>query len=142
MKFHAALAIFLFVAGLSSARAQQDADDQYIAIYGLIQQADTFAGSGQPQSALTQYTAVQSELLKFQKIFPVWNPKIVSFRLNYVAGKIAGLKAQIPEPKAPAPVPPATNARPPGTPAPAMVDDLRGQVLALQAVNTTLQAKL
>ena len=164
MKFFAALAIFLFVAGLSPARAQSNADDQYIAIYGLIQQADATAGSGHPQSALTQYSGVQSELQKFQRYYPDWNPKIVNFRLNYVAGKIAGLKAQIPAAPAPAPVVatpaapaapvvpvtpapvPATSPRPAPpvatTPVPAAVDDLRGQVQALQAVNTTLQAKL
>src|ERR1700712_5576382 len=101
MKIHAALVLFLLVAGLSPAHAQQDADDQYIAIYGLIQQADTFATSGRVPAALAQYTDVQSELLKFQKIFPACNPKIINFRLNYVAGKISALKAEIPEPKVP-----------------------------------------
>jgi len=67
--------------------------------------------------------------------------------LSYVAGKIAGLKAQLPEPKAPAPavaapVAAVPNAPPSGPAAPAMADDLRGQVQALQAANTTLQAKL
>ena len=147
MKFYAALALFLLAAGLTSARAQQEADDQYIAIYGLIQQADTFAASGRPQSALAQYTDVQSELAQFQKTFPDWNPKIINFRRHYVAGKIAGLMTQLPEPQAPAPaagapVAAAPKAPPAGPPAPAMVDDLRGQVQALQAVNTTLQAKL
>ena len=144
MKFFAGLAIFLFVAAFSPARAQSAADDQYIAIYGLIQQADTLAGSGRPQSALTQFILVQSELAKFQKYYPAWNPKIVNFRLNYVAGKIAGLKAQLPAPApvAAAPTVPSPDVRAPNAPAPAVVDDLRGQVSALQAVNTTLQAKL
>ena len=153
MKFFAALVVFLLVAGLTPARAQQNADDQYIFIYGLIQQADTFATSGRPQSALKQYTDVQNELVKFQKTYPDWNTKIITFRLSYVAGKIAGLKASLPEPKAPAPVvsapvPAVPQTPPPAAPAsapaavPAPVDDLRGQVQALQAVNTTLQAKL
>jgi len=160
MKLYAALALLLLVVGLSPARAQQDADDRYISIYGLIQQADTSAGSGRSQTALAQYTAVQSELLKFQKVFPAWNPTIVTFRLNYIAGKIAGLKSQVVEPKAPAPVvvppvtvapaPPVTTVRPPVTPAPTSVpppapaaeEDLRRQVQSLQAVNATLQAKL
>ena len=142
MKFFAVLAIFLFVAAFLPARAQSAADDQYIAIYGLIQQADTLAGSGRPQSALTQFILVQGELQKFQKYYPAWNPKIVNFRLNYVAGKIAGLKTQLPAPVAVAPAVPAPDVRVPNAPAPAVVDDLRGQVSALQAVNTTLQAKL
>jgi tetratricopeptide (TPR) repeat protein len=158
MKFFAALAIFLFIAGLNPARAQSNADDQYITIYGLIQQADATASSGHPQSALTQYSSVQSELQKFQRYYPDWNPKIVNFRLNYVAGKIAGLKAQIPASPVPAPVVVAPTAQetPPSSPAisprpatpvatatpPPVVEDLRGQVQALQAVNATLQAKL
>ena len=142
MKFYAVLAMFLLVAGLTAARGQQNADDQYIVIYGLIQQADTLAGSGRPQAALTQYADAQQELAKFEKVYPSWNPKIVNFRLSYVAGKIAGLKAQLPEPQVPAPVTGVLNAPPSGTAAPAPADDLRGQVQALQAANTTLQAKL
>jgi tetratricopeptide (TPR) repeat protein len=146
MKFFAAFAIFLLAAGLSSARAQQDADDQYIIIYSLLQSADTQAGAGHLQPALTQYTDVQNELLKFQKYYPDWNPKIVSFRLNYLAGKIAGLKAQMPAPVAASPAAAVTNVHPaPASvpaPEPAVVDDLRGQVQSLSAVNTTLQAKL
>ncbi|HXI72571.1 MAG TPA: tetratricopeptide repeat protein [Verrucomicrobiae bacterium] len=147
MKFYAALVLCLLVAGLSTARSQQYADDQYIIIYSLVQQADTLAGSGRSQDALTQYTDAQQELAKFQKAYPDWNPKIINFRLSYVAGKIAGLKAQLPEPKAPAqavvaPVAAVPNAPPSGTAAPVVADDLRGQVQALQAANTTLQAKL
>ncbi len=149
MKFYAAFALVLLVAGLTSAQAQQEADDQYIAIYGLVQQADTFVSSGRVESALTLYTDVQKELLGFQKSFPAWNPKIINFRLNYVAEKIAGLKTQTPEPKAPAPVVAAPVAVAPSAPPPAapqpeagVADDLRAQVQALQAANTTLQAKL
>ncbi|MDD5141209.1 MAG: tetratricopeptide repeat protein [Verrucomicrobiales bacterium] len=142
MKFYAALAVFLLVVSLSSARAQQEADDQYIFIYSLIQQADTLAGSGRLQPALTQYTEVQGELQKFQKVFPDWNPKIVSFRLKYLAGKIAAVTAQLPAPVAAPPVAAVTNARPSSPPAPGIADDLRGQIQSLQAVNATLQAKL
>src|SRR5271170_3709594 len=96
MKFFAALAIVLLAAGLSSAQAQQNADDQYIGIYGAIQQADGLASSGQPQQALNQYVEIQGELQQFQKVFPGWNPTIVKFRLKYLAGKIADITAQVP----------------------------------------------
>jgi tetratricopeptide (TPR) repeat protein len=148
MKFFVALAIVLLAAGLSSAQAQQSADDQYISIYGAIQQGDSLASSGQPQQALNQYVEVQGELQKFQKVFPDWNPTIVSFRLKYLAGKIADIAAQVPA------VPP-TNSPPTATstnanliPANSTMDSgaelssLRGQLQTLQSDNTMLEAKL
>jgi tetratricopeptide (TPR) repeat protein len=151
MKFFAALIIFLLAAGLSSARAQQDADDQYLYIYGSIQQADTFANSGQPQRALAEYAGAQTELQKFQRIYPDWNPNIVNFRLKYLAGKIADATAQSPPPSLPVPttiLPPQKITTPGIAPAiaPAQADPelaaLRSQVQQLQADNTTLAAKL
>ena len=148
-----ALVILLLAAGLTPALAQSDADDQYLVIYSLLQQADNLADSGQPQRALAQYAEVQTELQKFQKVFPDWNPNIVNFRLKYLAGKIADVTTALPAPVK-APIPAATNApgRPaavadagPGT-APAQPDaevtDLRNQLQQLQADNTTLAAKL
>jgi tetratricopeptide (TPR) repeat protein len=142
MKFFTTFAIFLLVAGLSLARAQQDADDQYIFIYSQIQQADTLAASGNLQFAATQYNGAQSDLQKFQKIFPDWNPKIVNFRLNYLTEKIAGLTAQLPAPATNPPAAIVVNTTPSGKSAPVISDDLREQVQNLQAVNATLQAKL
>jgi Flp pilus assembly protein TadD len=96
---------------------------------------------------LSQYAAAQGELLKFQKVFPDWNPKIINFRLHYIDGKITVLKAQMPAPQPAAPVavppgPAAPEGGPAAAPDSAMVNDLRGQLQALQADNTTLQAKL
>src|ERR1035441_7991516 len=108
------------------ARAQQNPDDQYIAIYSLIQQADALQAADQPRSALAGYTQALAELQKFQKVFPDWDSKIVSFRLNYLTEKINGLAAQFPAasknetptnaPPAPTnaavnPMPPAANPR-------------------------------
>jgi tetratricopeptide (TPR) repeat protein len=152
MKFFVALTIFLLAAGLSSARAQS-ADDQYLIIYSLIQQADTLAGSGDTRQALMQYNEIQSELEKFQNGFPDWNPKIVNFRLKYIAGKIAEVEAQLPASapvptnslaNAPSQISTATNASPEISSAisDAEVLELRGQVQALQSDNAMLTAKL
>ena len=141
MKFFAAFAIILLAAGLSSAQAQKNADDQYITLYGLIEQADALAGSGQPQTALNQYIAVQGELEKFQKIFPDWQPAIVKFRLKYLAGKIADVTAQIPAAPTTTTAP-NTNPAPAISPADAELASLRGQLQTLQANNTLLTAKL
>jgi len=153
MKQMFALVILLLAAGLTPAFAQSDADDQYLVIYSLLQQADSLADSGQPQRALAQYAEVQTELQKFQKVFPDWNPNIVNFRLKYLAGKIADIKTSLPAP-VPAQVPAAANA-PVRTAAPANAGqgvapaqsdaeaaDLRNQLQQLQADNTTLAAKL
>ena len=96
MKRLVALLILFLAALLPSARAQQGPDDQYIIIYTLMQQADSLDSSGQPRQALAQYVQVQGELQKFQKIYPDWNPRIVSFRLNYLAEKIAEVTAKLP----------------------------------------------
>jgi Tfp pilus assembly protein PilF len=146
MKYLAALTILLLVAVLPRAGAQQEADDQYIGIYTLIQQADSTSNSGELRDALAQYVEVQGELQKFQKIFPDWNPKIVNFRLNYIAEKIADVTAQIPATNAPPAIVAAPQAAPPpGKPPLISADDLetlRGQLQELQADNTTLDAKL
>ena len=68
------------------------ADDQYVQIYNLIQQGDT-AGANHPDEALTNYLAAQNSLLRFQKIYPNWNVKVVNFRLNYLASKITIVSA-------------------------------------------------
>jgi tetratricopeptide (TPR) repeat protein len=149
MKCYVILVLFFLGAGFSNALAQSEADDQYVFIYSALQQADTLAGSGRPQQALKQYTDVQGDLLKFQKAFPAWYPKIMAFRLSYVAGKIAELAPQLPVPS-PAPVmvsrsvAPGTSPSPApaSLPAPASVEDVRGQLADLEEVNRSLQAKL
>ncbi|HTV76117.1 MAG TPA: hypothetical protein VMD57_03890, partial [Candidatus Baltobacteraceae bacterium] len=143
MKFLAALVIFLAVA-LPRARAQESADDQYVVIYSLMQQADTLQATGEPRQALDEFVEVQTELQKFQKIFPDWHPAIVNYRLNYLAEKIAEVTALLPVTNAP----PVASA--PVTNAPAATNDfeaqqlnaLRAQVQQLQADNVTLAAKL
>ena len=154
MKFYAALVMALLAAGLLPARAQESADDQYLIIYSLIQQADTLAGASDPRPALAQYSEAQSELEKFQNAFPDWNPKIVNFRLKYIAGKIADAEAQLPPAvastnstaNAPAPAAAPASATPEIAPAPAGPDaevaELRGQVQTLQSDNAVLTAKL
>ncbi|HTA95312.1 MAG TPA: tetratricopeptide repeat protein, partial [Verrucomicrobiae bacterium] len=143
MKFFAALAFILAVA-LSQARAQQNPDDRYVGIYSAIQGADSLGNSSE---ALAGYVAAQGELQKFQKLYPDWNPKIVSFRLNELSGKIAALTAQFPATNPPSQTAPAlstisaTNVILP-TPGADVESQLRAQVQGLQAENTVLAAKL
>jgi tetratricopeptide (TPR) repeat protein len=127
MKRLFAIVVLLFVL-LPCARADGP-DDQYIQIYDLIQAADSLSVS-QPTQAVAKYTEAQNALLKFKKIYPAWNERVVSFRLNYLASKITILSANMPGAsnapapiKAPAPasqsVTTATNAaKAPATPPP------------------------
>src|SRR5208282_3147747 len=111
MKHFAALAVLLLMVMLSPARAQQGADDQYLIIYSLMQQADSLNSAGHSSEALAGFVEAQGELQNFQKAYPDWNPKIVNFRLNYLAEKIAELTPQVPAiPPGGTPQIPATNA--------------------------------
>jgi tetratricopeptide (TPR) repeat protein len=106
-------------------------------------------GSGQLQQALTQYVQAQGELHKFQKIYPEWNPRIVSFRLNYLTEKITEITAKLSVVQqsgrpGTVPAPPASGEAPSTSAADlkAPFGALHEQVQQLQADNTTLQAKL
>jgi len=133
---------------LPAARAQQNPDDQYLVIYGIMQQADTFDNSGEPRRALDDYVEAQKDLQQFQKVFPEWYPKIVNFRSDYLAEKIAEVTAKLPATNPPPPA--ATAAAAPGTAAPAaataeleaQLSALHEQVKQLQTDSETLQAKL
>ena len=154
------LAVFVvLILSLSlPARAQENPDDQYLIIYALMQQADTFDNSGEPRRALDDYVQAQNDLERFHAAFPDWNPRIVNFRLDYLADKIAEMTAKLPSPNPPPPAvsAPATPGATPGAPpsaAPAaavaanaelesQLGALHEQVKQLQTDNETLQAKL
>ena len=109
------------------------ADDRYVQIYNLIQEGDSL-GASKPVEAVAKYTEAQTALLKFQKVYPAWNDRVVNFRLNYLASKITILTANPtavsnapvvvktpPVEAPPTPAAPATPVAPPAvvqTPAP------------------------
>jgi hypothetical protein len=134
--------VALFLA-LSGAWAQ-GADDQYIQIYNLIQEADKLNNDLQPSDALPKYLEAQTALQRFQNGYPDWNPTVISFRLSYVATKIAALSARVPAPAAAPPGSAATNAAPPPSAGPAQVtqpapSDWEAQLVALRAQGRQLQ---
>ena len=65
----AILAVLLF-AGVQT----QAQEDQYVQIYNLIQEADASLSSDQPMQSLNKYLRAQTELQRFQKLYPDWNP--------------------------------------------------------------------
>ncbi len=143
---------FLCVAGLLlaglllTANAQQEADERYIGIYNLMQQADGFAQTGDPGEAVAAFTDAQNQLQQLKTQFPDWNPNIVSFRLSQISDKIAELKNRADMvAAAKKSVMTDTNNSSAVTTTPAATDDsenLRGQLQAAQVANDALQAKL
>ena len=140
-------ALVLSLSLLPAARAQENPDDQYLVIYALMQQADTFNNSGDPRRALADYIEAQTDLEKFHRVFPDWYPKIVSFRMSYLADKIAEATAELPVTNTPPPVAsvpatPATAAEAAKAQLESQLSALHDQLKQLQTDNETLQAKL
>lgn len=142
----------LLLAGVFRAGGQ-GAEEQYVRIYNLIQQADALNGNGQFTLALPKYLEAQSALQRIQKFNPEWNPKVVTYRLGYLAEKIeAGANTPVAKPKAPvAPTVPSpaptdpkletspTTVAPTSSPA---ETELQNRVSRLQADKAILEAKL
>jgi hypothetical protein len=72
-------------------RVWAGADDDFIAIYNLIQQADSFRETGQVATAREAYGNAQRRLRELQRGYPTWNERVVNYRLRYVAEKMAAL---------------------------------------------------
>lgn len=119
-------------------------DDQFVEVYRLIKQADDLSETGQPRAAYDKYMQARKELQALQKGAPAWNPKIIQFRLNYVAEKLAVIEKRSPEVKA---APAASLAVTPLPPVEAAVHDqqmraLREEIQRLTADKNLLEAKL
>jgi hypothetical protein len=74
-----------------------DADDQYLRVFNIIEKADALNSKGQSAQALAKYREAQTALENFQKTQPAWNGQIVAFRLEYVGQKIAELSPKAPK---------------------------------------------
>jgi tetratricopeptide (TPR) repeat protein len=81
-------------------------DDQYLEVYNLIQQGDALSPELSDQ-ALAKYLEAQTDLQKLKRMYPDWNSKVVTFRLNYLASKIVILSARTSAPVMPSPAPAA-----------------------------------
>ena len=140
------LGIILLLSVLLTTAHAQDADDRYVTIYNLIQQADTLAGNGQPDDALAAYNDAQVQLQRFHSIFPTWDPAIVNYRLTDLAQKISTLKSQQAPKKIETAQTPATAPAAPANDNSAKLQTaltaLQSQLQAEQTENQTLQAKL
>jgi hypothetical protein len=99
--FYILLALLLT---LCLARADSGPDEDYLAIYRMMGQADALAASGKTNRAYTNYVAAEQSLTQFQHDNPGWNVNLVTFRLKYLDEKIAATSG--------APVAPATTTTP------------------------------
>lgn len=144
-------AILLGIAmGVVSAGAQSP-EEQYVRIYNLIQQADALQTAGQSGEALPKYLEANTALQRIKRIHPEWQPKIVSYRLNYLAEKIAaipGAKPAVTETTAESGRPPTPVVAPGAvvTPAPSELQQqlagLQESVRRLNSEKTILESKL
>jgi tetratricopeptide (TPR) repeat protein len=87
----------LFAIGLLllafAAYVRAGADEDYVQIYTLIQEGDTLELL-HPDQALAKFTDAQTQLQRFQRIYPGWNDRVVNFRLSYLSSKILILSAK------------------------------------------------
>ena len=85
---------------LCAARAEGP-DDDYLGIYMIMGQADALSANGKTSPAHAKYAEAQLALTRFQQKNPGWDNKIVSFRLNYLAEKLAATSEKTVVPVAP-----------------------------------------
>ena len=115
MKRFLMLCVAVGLFAVSTARAEGP-DEQYIRIYGLIQQADDLLRSSLNREAYEKYQMAQQALKQFQTAFPKWNDSLVTYRLAYVTGKLGQIAPparpfpEKPEGAAPAATKPLTSA--------------------------------
>ena len=85
-------------------------DEDYLAIYNQIQQADDFQKAGQTKAAAAQYLQAFDALQKLRAADPAFNRAAVAYRIDYLGDKLKELAAFLPStnaaPAAPAPARP------------------------------------
>lgn len=148
-RLFALVVLALMIAAMPS-RAQST-DEQYVRIYNLMQQGEALENLGEASKALAKYREAHLALQGLQRGNPQWKPNVVSFRLNYLAGRIEALAPKVRETPATLPLAPGATAPPtshspaPPTVTPEMVSRLaamEGEVQRLQADKSLLEQKL
>ena len=129
---------------LPVAHAQQEADEKYIAIYGVVQQAENQADTGEPKQALASLLDAQAQLQQFQRVYPDWNPGIISYRLDDLAKKISSIQTMMAAATAAVVAAQPTNSLTSEQARKLTAEEasLQAQLQSVQAENQTLQAKL
>ena len=137
MKRQLAAAFTAFIVSCTGAWADAP-DEQFVGLYGLIQEADKFNAAGQTRAAVTKYLEAQVGLKNLQSAFPDWNPKIVNFRIQYIASKLEPLTQK----PATAVAGSTSPALPPGQALTNQLLGLQEDISRLAGQNALLEAKL
>lgn len=87
-----AIALAVVVSILAPVRLPADqVDDKYLGIFKLITQADQLGQRGQADVAKAKYLEAQKALANFKKEYPTYNPKVVTYRLDYLDKQLDAL---------------------------------------------------
>ena len=125
---------------LSPTLRAEGPDDRFIEVYNLIQTADQ---SPNKRAARGMYEQAQEKLRAMQRDYPIWNERVINYRLRYTADKLGGL-ANLAADMAPAVT--ATNAIPASVARDGEVitqfNELTQQIRLLQTDKQLLEAKL
>jgi len=89
------LLVLALLLGLCPVQADE-ADDQYLQIYGLIQQADDLRANGKRAPARAKYLEAYTGLTNLKKSYPDWNVNLVSSRLKYITQQVTSLSEEPP----------------------------------------------
>jgi hypothetical protein len=87
----AVLALLLFAGPVRA----QETDDDYLIVYGLIQDGDTLSSNGKLGPALAKYREAQVALDRFQRDNPSWNAKVIKFRARYLGEQVTKLSENV-----------------------------------------------
>ncbi len=90
----AAAVLFVMLLALAPAWAD-DAETRYLRIHELIDQGDSLNKGGERDAAKAKYQEAHSALVGFKQRHPTWNVRVVSYRLNYLADRIATLSQPV-----------------------------------------------
>ena len=124
----------LILAWLCAVPVLAGPDDDFVEIYQLIQQTDSFREQGQFSQARTGYERAQELLRALKKGYPQWNDRVIAYRLRYVAEKLEAL----PSVETPSPV---VVAEPVAKPVEAPANEVLTQFNALNSEIGTLRSE-
>ena len=86
------IAAFLVLVSIPAKAAEPEED--YLPIFNLIQQGDALDKQGRPDQALTKYDQAIKHIREFQIRYPAFNVKMLAYRSNDVAQKIASISSK------------------------------------------------
>ena len=78
-----------------AARAAVEPEEAYLPIFNLIQQGDSLNKEGQATQAVAKYEEALIKIRGMQGNYPNFNVKMLAYRSNDVALKLAGISAKL-----------------------------------------------